>query len=158
MDAVHTSRRYPQERTRAGILSSALVQPLGACMIPVMLGALTAMLTARPPLIWLTAGFPAALSVAFLWTIVQLQRRVVQLRIREEAVLAISSWDLLTASGEDRWRSVLEVRSEPGVLLVTMGHDTRRLDRADWERPSELESQLRQAADAYAGRIQSTLG
>jgi hypothetical protein len=92
--------------------------------------------------------------IASAWTALQLHRRVVEVRIRREAVAATSAWELLAYRRAPRWHSLLDVRTSEGRIHLTLGHETRTLIRSEWEQVGTLESKLRRAADTFAGRVQ----
>lgn len=82
----------------------------------------------------------------------------------------VSAWDAATRPafadlramlpGDDHeaaWLSVLDVRRSGTTIQVTLGHDTRKLYRGDWDEPGALEKQLREASRNYAGRVQSEI-
>jgi hypothetical protein len=155
-EQVYKSVLHPGHRTTTALFGSELVRPLAACMLPVMLGALTYMLTGRDPLRFLTLGFPVAMTVASGWTVFQLRRRVAEVAIRGEAVRILSAWQV--ASGQfEAWASLLDVRRESSGLVVTVGHDSRHLLTADWPNLSRMERVLKAASDAFVGRVQSGL-
>ncbi|MBO6577202.1 MAG: hypothetical protein JJ896_17855 [Rhodothermales bacterium] len=150
------SRHHPGEVGRSVLFGASMVKPLGACMIPVMLGALTSMLTAQPVLRFLTIGFPVALAVASAWTVFQLLRRAVEVETSGEAVRIRSAWDV--AGGRvPEWLSVLDVRREDPWISIVLGHDARRLRISDWPNSAKLEAVVREAAHAFAGRVQEKL-
>ena len=133
------------------------MRPLGACMIPVMLGALTAMLMRTDPIGWLYWGFPIALLVAAAWTVFQLLRRTVEVQVRGEAVRVLSAWEVAGRT-ETAWVSVLDVDRRSGELIVTLGHDTRRLEAEDWPDLGRVERALESAWEAFSGRVRQRLG
>ncbi|MFT5144137.1 MAG: hypothetical protein ACI80V_003070 [Rhodothermales bacterium] len=151
------SRSYPENGSRQALFGAELVQPLAACMLPVMLGALVYMLTGRAPLVWLTTGFPVAIALASAWTTFQLRRRVVEVSVRDEAVRVQSAWEA-TGGGLPKWLSVLDVRRNAAWLSVVLGHDERRIFLNDWPNAERLERSLREAAHVFAGRVRSEVG
>ena len=151
-ERVFRSRLYPTAPNRAALLGMSLVGPLGTSMVPVMLGALVSMLTTGNPMGWLYVGFPAALAVASGWTVLQLRRRVVEVLVRHEAVSVRSAWEV-AGSSPATWLSVLDVSRAGGVTTVTLGHDSRSLQDADWENAAQVAATLHQAADVFAGRV-----
>ncbi|NNE71334.1 MAG: hypothetical protein HKN29_13345 [Rhodothermales bacterium] len=155
-EQVHLSVLHPGHRSVAALFGAELVRPLAACMLPVMLGALSFMLVGRDPLGWLTTGFPIAMALASSWTVFQLRRRVVEVRIREEAVRLRSAWQV-ASNQRDEWVSLLDVRREPSGLLVTLGHDSRWLIVQDWPDLARVEKSLLLSAEAFRRRVQSSL-
>ena len=155
-EQVYKSTLHPGHRSTAVLFGSEVVRPLAACMIPIMLGALTYMLTGRDPLRFLTMGFPVAMAVASAWTVFQLRRRVAEVTIRGEAVRILSAWQVAAEQDED-WVSLLDVRRESSGLVVTLGHDSRQLLNADWPNLARMEQLLRAASDVFIDRVQSGL-
>ncbi len=155
-EQVHKSILHPGHRSPAVLFGSEIVRPLAACMLPVMLGALTYMLTGRDPLRFLTLGFPLGMIVASGWTVFQLRRRVAEVVIRGEAVRIRSAWQVAARQNED-WVSLLDVRRESSGLVVTLGHDSRHLLSADWPNLARMEEILQTASDAFIERVQSGL-
>ena len=150
------SRKHPGDQGRAAVFGGRLVKPLGASMTPVMLGALTYMLTGRDPIGFLYFGFPVALALAAAWTVFQLLRRVAEVEIRGEAVRIRSVWEV-ASNRSTEWASVLDVGLDDGELTVTLGHDSRRLRTADFANPAALNRGLAQAAERFTGRVQERL-
>ena len=155
-EQVLLSALHPGHRNAAVLFGAEVVRPLAACMLPVMLGALSFMLVGRDPLGWLTTGFPVAMVVASGWTVFQLRRRVVEVRIREEAVRLRSAWQV-ASNQRDEWVSLLDVRREAAGLLVTLGHDSQWLIAQDWPDLARVESSLRASAETFRQRVQSGL-
>lgn len=155
-EQVYLSTLHPGHCSTPALFGAEMVRPLAACMIPVMLGALSFMLVGRDPLAWLTQGFPLAMAAASAWTVFQLRRRVVEVHIREEAVRLRSAWQVATRQPED-WVSLLDVRRESSGLLVTLGHDSRWLIAGDWPNLTQVEAKLRRSADSFRERVQADL-
>jgi len=121
-----------------------MYRPLAACMMPVMIGALVAMLQGLPVLYFLYAGFPLAVLAAALWTIVQMRREPVELHIRDGAVSVRS----LTAAAQPRenlrWYRLLDVRRRQDGIEITLGYEMYIFRKKLWPDLDELTGRLEQ--------------
>ncbi len=157
MEVVFHSQNHPQEALRTALFGTAVVRPLGITMIPIMIGALVAMLGSRSPLDWLYFGFPIAVAVSSAWTVLQLRRQTVEVRIRDESVRALSAWDAAVPVAAVRGLSLVDLRYESGRLSLTLGHDTRVLFLNEWPDPTALREALQGAKSAFSNRVQDLL-
>lgn len=140
----YRSRWHPEGASWALVYGQALVRPLGACMLPVMIAATTVALQAGVVLPFLTYGFPAALALAMAWAHQRLAARVAVVRVRGAHVALASVTDVLT-DAPPTWRPLLDLRANPQALLVTAGYATTTLDRAAWPDADALQDALEAA-------------
>lgn len=145
MNPVRTirSRRHPDGRSRPMVFTAALVQPLGVCMIPVMLITLAAMLQGIPVLSALYVWSPIALVVAAIWTWIRTRDVIVEVHMTEDAVAVRSLLEAADPPAPLAWRRLLDARMEGGSkLILTLGHEEFRLLRADWSNADDLFTSL----------------
>lgn len=144
-----TSTRHPQGAPAALVYGRAIAVPLGACMLPVMLGALAAALQSvslTPFLLW---GAPAALLVASLWTRFHLMRTPAEILVRPDAAAVRSIYDCAHRRGTV-WKRVFDLRTTRRSLEVAIGRDAYELAHAEWPEHEALLEALREARYAPA--------
>jgi hypothetical protein len=125
------------------VFTAALVQPLGVCMIPVMLITLAAMLQGIPVLSALYVWSPIALVVAAIWTWIRTRDVIVEVHMTEDAVAVRSLLEAADPPAPLAWRRLLDARMEGGSkLILTLGHEEFRLLRADWSNADDLFTSL----------------
>lgn len=139
---VAKSSGHPCDRGRAYVFSVRLVRPLAACMLPVMIGALLAMVQGMPALYFLYAGFPLALGVAAAWTAVQTGREIVEVHLLADAVAVRSVLAAAKPMEPLTWYRLLDVRHDAGQIRITVGYDIYQIERKDWPQVNELEIRL----------------
>lgn len=118
------------------------MRPLGYCMLPVMTGALFAMLQGYPALAWLTVGFPLAAVCASIWTWHAIRSRVCEVVLYEDRVAALSEFEAAEPPTAAQWKWVIDLRVSPQHADLTLGLSSIRLNRADWSEWEELVSAL----------------
>jgi hypothetical protein len=145
------SLHHPGGHSRAFVFSSALYRPFAACMTPVMIGALLAMLQGQAALAFLYVGFPLALAASAVWTTIQVRREPVEIHIRDEAVAVRSLMAAATPVESISWFRLLDVRSRGDDLEILVGYDAYILRRKHWSQFDVLSQKLNRALDR-AGR------
>lgn len=122
---------HPDGRPRSWEYAAALVRPIGVCMLPVMIGALVAMLEGMPALRYVTVGSPIAIGIASIWTWIRVRDDVVEVCISTEKQ-GVSVYSRHDAASPRRPVSLMRLfnvqfDSEDRVVL-TLGHEEFRLD------------------------------
>lgn len=126
-------------------------------MLPVMIGALVTMLQGGEPLPYLTIGFPAALAVAWFWTVQRLKSVVVEVEFHGAFVAMRSAWDVATGRVTDIGSAVLDVRKTEAGLAVTAGLDTHELDRRHFEPFEDLTRCFEEARGLHLAQVRERL-
>lgn len=129
---VFRSAHHPGDAPSALIYGRALVRPLGACMLPVMIGATTAVLEQLAVLPYLTWGAPAALLAAMAWTRFRLGTTVAEIHIRTGQAAVRSVHDCLWTRAALIWNPIHDIRKDADVLHVTIGWETYTLPYEEW--------------------------
>ncbi len=147
------SNHHPGATPAALVYGRALGVPLSACVIPLMLIALAAVLQEQPApaLGLLVYGLPAALLVATAWTHFHLRRTPAAIRVEHPAptdrlgrAVVLSVADCL----QDRLlpaRLVVDLRRTRTTTQVSIGLDTYELPDAEWPEHDALLGALRAA-------------
>ncbi len=130
-----------------------MVGSLSVCMLPVMIGALIAMLEGAPVLYFLYAGFPIAIILSAAWTYVRVQDEIVEIHIRPSAVALRSLLDASRPVHKLTWFRLLDVRDGETDIQLTVGRDLFRLQKSDWESPPDLLRQLHELHDTGRSNI-----
>lgn len=131
------SSDHPGNLPKAVVFSRALVLPLAAAMLPVMIATLVAVLEGLPILphsLW-AAGAAGLLSAA--WTSFNLRRRVAEIRIEGPWVQVRSVADVALQQ-TDPPKRVLDVRNYGSWAHLTVGLTSFELERAEWPAFDEL--------------------
>lgn len=145
------SAAHPQGASAALVYARALVAPLAACTLPVMLGALAAALQGLSVMPFLTAGFPAALLAAWLWARFQLYRTLAEVHVRPcantYAAAAVRTVpECLGAAPRPLvWQRVHDLRAGRAALGLALGRESYTLRQAEWPDFDALREALRQA-------------
>ena len=132
-----TSEAHPHSLPWAVVYGKALVRPIAACMLPVMILTLVAVLEGvqiLPGLFWASG---AALLVASAWTSFRLQREIAEIRVASDLACIRTVWEALNEPRAE-WHQVLDVRDYGTWAHVTIGFASYELDRDRWSRYREL--------------------
>jgi len=139
------SRHHPGSTPRGLVYARRLIGPLGACTLPIMIGATVSALMEQavwPYLIW---GLPAALIVATVWTRFALSTTTAAVHLREGKCAVVSVHDVLQGHGRS-WESLYDVREAAGDIELYLEWTTHVLRRPDWPEFSDLRRAARRAA------------
>lgn len=141
------SRWHPGGTSFALVWGSALLRPLAATMLVVMLGALTRALLEEDPLDLVVWAAPLAVLVAMGWTALTLRRRPAELVADPATGRADirSVWDVVRGAPL-HLRPVWAARRDRGEWLVPIGTQVTVLRPEDWSDPHAVESLLNEAS------------
>lgn len=146
--AVFRSTHHPGGAPSALIYGHALVRPLGACMIPVMIGITTAVLEQLSILPYLTWGVPAAMLTAIGWTRFRLGTTVAEVHVRTGQAAVRSVHDCLWSHAPLIWDPIHDLRKGSDALYLTVGWETYALPYAEWPDHQALLDELQSARHA----------
>jgi len=141
------SLHHPGEHTKAFVFSAALYRPFVACMVPVMIGALLAMLQGQGALHFLYAGCPLALAVSAVWTTIQVRREPVEIHVRDGAVGVRTLMGAAAPSESISWFRLLDVRNRGDDIEILVGYDMYIVRRRHWTEFDVLSERLRRTLD-----------
>lgn len=130
------------------VYGRSLVRPLAACMLPVMIITLVAVLEGvriLPGALWAAGG---ALLLASSWTTFRIQVEVAEIQIAEDFIAVRTVWDILK-NVDPQWERILDVRDYGRWMHVTIGLSSYELDRKRWPHYDELAGALRMSAGLY---------
>ncbi len=130
------------------VYGRALVQPLAACMLPVMIATLVAALEGLSLLPFFFWGFPGALVLASAWTAFRLRATPAEVHVDENGGAVRMVWEVLDGRTALPWQGVHDLRLYKRTLIVTVGYQTYELDAADWPDFDALFDALREARHA----------
>ena len=122
---------HPDGRLRSWEYASALVRPIGVCMLPVMIGALVAMLEGLPALRYLTIGSPIAIAVASVWTWIRVRDDIVEVCVSQEkqGVSVLSRHDAASPRRPESWMRLFNIKFDAeNHIFLMVGHEEFRLD------------------------------
>ena len=127
-----------------------MMQPLAACLLPLMVIALASLLQGYDALPFLYIGFPAAILVASGWTHVRISDEIVELHFRDSD-LALRS--LLSAASPKKklsWFRILDIKRDKDVIRITLGHEFYRILLSEWPEQEHLVGHLESAESEHA--------
>ena len=120
------------------------MRPFSVCVLPVMIGALIAVLQGYPALAFLTVGLPMAFAVASLWTLFRMQAVVAEVLVRPGEAAVRTIWECARGRSP-QWAPLYELRDDPDTLTLALGDTTYELDRAAWPEADTLLQALKNA-------------
>lgn len=138
------STQHPQGAGAALVYGRALVLPLAACVVPVMLLTLAAALQGRFLAPYLYGGWPAAFLLAVVWTRLRLARTPAEVRVRSDAAALRTVLDCALGR-PPRWQRVFDLRQAPASVEMALGRDAYELRHEDWPEHEALLTALRRA-------------
>lgn len=138
------SRVHPSGHAPAWVFTQHLVRPLAACMLPVMVGALVAVLQGAPALRYLTVGFPLAATAALLWTAYATLTSVAEVCVQPRAVALRTVWDCARHRPR-RWEPLLELRIAAEAVQLAVPDTPYVLHQANWPAFAHLADALEYA-------------
>ena len=149
------SRHHPGSTPRGLIYARRLIGPLGACTLPLMIGATVSALLGRATWPYRVWGLPAALFFATVWTRFALSTTTAAVHLREGKCAVESVHDVL----RDRprtWEPLYGVREAAGDVELYLEWTTHVLRRPDWPEFSDLRRAARRASGAGTERSAPT--
>ncbi len=151
-ESPYFSRHFPANQSYRSVLSTWVIRPIAFCMLPVMIGALIAILEGFPGLPFLTIGFPLALICASVWAWFRIQVTPAALYIREGAASLQTVWESLRSPSKRQWLPIFELRRGPSFVTLALGDATYYLEHDDWPDLEALLNALHEARSTYHGR------
>jgi hypothetical protein len=148
MSMTFHSTLHPHGQPWVLVYGRALVDTLGWCVLPLMVGALAATLQRGDPLPYLVYGLPVALVVASGWTHFRLRTRLAEVHVAEAAAAVRSVWEVMRASPLT-WLPVLDLRKTRTTFQFTLGHTPHEQFDAVWPEREALLTALQHARDQY---------
>ena len=142
------SLEHPGGLSRRWTFARRLVAPLATCFLPLMIGALVAVLQTYDALPFLTIGFPLALALAAAWTFYRMHATPAEVHVRPGMAAVRSVW---AAAGPERrlqWRPIYELRFDPSTITAGIGDAAYEFDRQSWPEADALLTALHAARDA----------
>lgn len=122
---------HPDGLPASHVFGRALVRPVAACVVPIMIGATVAVLEWTPVWPFFSVGLPLALGVATVWTHFTLRRQPAALHLRPGEAAVQSVWDVMRDHRID-WHPLLDARVSPSETLLTLRLNTVTLSRQTW--------------------------
>lgn len=144
---IFRSKFHPGDTSWHWTFARWYVTPLSMCILPVMIGALMAVLQGYPALIFLTVGAPLGIGLAALWTQMRIYTTLAELHIRPGAVALRTVWESLRDDAL-RWYPIFELRDSPTTISVAVGDFSQDLPKWAWPQPEAILSSLKAARTA----------
>ncbi len=126
------SERHPGAASPGVVYARGLVRPLATALLPVMIVASLLVLSSIDPLLFLVWSVPLAYLIATGWTLYELGRVMVEVRISGEWTTVLSVWDVAREIEPDSWNRVLMVKDEGYRLLVSHGRSVLEFLPEEW--------------------------
>lgn len=153
MVQVFHSVHHPGAAPPPLVYARALIRPLGACMLPVMIVATVLVLSRVDALIFVAWASPAAYLVASGWTAYNLGRTPAEMVVTEDSAALRSIWQVARGKESDTGGQVFWFRDDGTVLNVSIGRVVVSLHPDEWPEGDVLANALDRAA--LAVRVQS---
>lgn len=139
------SIHHPGDAPAALVYARWLPRPVAACVVPVMIAAMTLALQGDPVLAVMIWGLPASLGLATVWARFQMSKTLAEVHVRAEQAAVRSVQECLGQPAPLAWDHIFEIRKTAGELVVTVGWDTHYLPYAEWPDHHALTEALRAA-------------
>lgn len=136
------SVHHPEGLPATHVVGRALVKPVAACVVPVMIGATVAVLQWTSAWPYFSVGLPVALGLASVWTHFTLRRTPAALHLRPGEAAVQSVYDVLRGHPID-WHPVLDARLTHSKTHLTLGLDTQTLTRSTWAEFDDIQDAVR---------------
>lgn len=143
MAARFESIHHPGDTSPPLIYARRLAGPLGACTVPVMIGATVAVLQGEAVWMYTVWGLPIALTLASAWTRFSLSATPAELRLRAGQCAIRSVLDVLRDRPPD-WHVLYGVEESATEVTLLLGWSTQICRRREWPRFEDLRDASRQ--------------
>jgi hypothetical protein len=137
-------RIHPGGQPRAQVYAYWLVGPIGACTVPVMIGATAAALQGQTVWEYLVWGLPSALVVASIWTQFSLSRTVTEVQFRAGQCAVRSLHDVLVGR-PPKWHPLYGLQESEAEIELSFGWSTEVIRRREWPQFAQLRDAARHA-------------
>lgn len=145
---VFRSRAHPGKAPWGLVYARRFVRPFAYCVLPVMIGALLAVLQGFTVLAFLTVGLPLAILIASGWTLYQMASTLAEIWVRPGAAMARTIGEYIRKQAIPAWKPIFELRTSAESLVVGLGDAYYTLARDDWPDADALLEGLRKARHA----------
>lgn len=136
------SIHHPEGLPPSHVVGHALVRPVAACVVPVMIAATVAVLQWTSAWPFFSVGLPIALGIASLWTHFDLHRKPAVLHLRPGQAAIQSVYDVMRDRSPD-WRPLLDARLSHSKVNLTLGLSTLTIERSTWPEFDAVEDAVR---------------
>jgi hypothetical protein len=156
MTARFESIHHPGDDPARLVYARRLTGPLGACTIPVMIGATVAVLQGQSVWMYTVWGLPMALGAASAWTRFTLSITPAELHLRGGECAIRSVLDVLRDRAPD-WNVLYGVEESAAEVKLLLGWNARVLRNREWPQFETLRDASRQTiyAESDNGRAPS---
>lgn len=144
MPTVFRSVDHPGGLPTAIVYSRALARPLGACVVPVMIGAAAAALQGLPAWGYLVWGLPSAVAAASVWTQFMLIKTPAEVHLRPGQAAVQSVHDVLYDHSPS-WHPLYNVRLGRRYLDLSVGWRTYTCRAPRWPDFNRMQNTAEQA-------------
>jgi hypothetical protein len=143
---VHTfeSTYHPGDDPASRVWGRALVKPVGATVLPLMIAVTVSALQLGVVWPYVAWGLPAALGVATVWTRFRLGSLTAELRVQSGQVALRSVHDVLTGTPPE-FEPLYDVRVTSRSLNLSLGWTALNLDARNWPEFEALKGALESA-------------
>lgn len=141
------SLAHPGGAPAAAVFGAAVVRPLAACMLPLMVVTLVDVLRGGGAVAYVGVAYPLALVVATVVTGFLLRTRPAELHVTDDAAAVRTVWECLD-DAPLRFGPVVDLRRHRDGFVVTLGHTTYEERDADWPEAAALVDALATARHA----------
>lgn len=139
-----TSTHHPGDQSWTRVVGRALVRPIAATVLPVMIVVTTRALQLGVVWPYVAWGLPMALLAASAWTRFKLGHQIAEIRLQPGQAAVRSVHDVLV-DNRIEWQSLHDVRVTARSLTVSVGWTAFELKGANWPRFEDLQNGLEAA-------------
>lgn len=144
---VFKSCNHPADRSPASVYGRALVRPLAAGMLPLMIITLVAFLEGHPALAYFLAGAAVVIVLSSVWTSFQLKRTVAAVHVADDSAAVVTVWDVLDSAADAEWAPVFDLREQHRAITATVGYVTYTFEAKNWPHFGEMTDTLVKARE-----------
>ncbi len=149
------SVHHPGDEPAARVYGRALVKPIAATVLPLMIAVTASALqlgVVWPYVMW---GLPTSLAVASVWTRFRLGNQPAEVRLQPGQAAVRSVHDVLTGTPPD-FQPIHDVRVTSDTLSVMVGYTTLAIEAPDWPAYNQMKEAFRSARHGRESASEAT--
>lgn len=120
---VFRSTAHPDTASLAAVYARAVVRPVAACMLPLMVVTLVDVLQGLPVLRYLVFAYPVALGVAGIVAAFRIRTTPAEIHVAPDSAAVRTVWECLVTAPL-RPAPVVDLRRTKDGFVVAIGHTT----------------------------------
>ena len=142
--SVFYSHAHPGSLSWGTTFARSLAKPLATCMLPVMIITLICVLQGLSITLLLIWFFPAAVVIAFWWTMFRLKKTPAEIYVYQNDAAVRTVWEY-SFHQPIIWDRILDVRDYGHWTFVAIGLHSYEINQSEWPRYQQLNQTLKAA-------------